>query len=73
MAEKADELKKLMSIATDLELTAEIRMRAIERMGSIGTSEALRVLLDLAGNEALIKQERELAIKKARDIIRTER
>ena len=71
MAEKTDELKKLISIATDLELTAELRTRAVERIGNIGTNEALRALLDLAANEALIKQERELALKQAREIIKS--
>ena len=70
MVEKVDEIKKLVGIATDLELTAEIRTGAIERIGNIGTHQALRALLDLAANESLIKHERELAIKQARDIIR---
>jgi hypothetical protein len=70
MVEKSDELKKLIGIATDMELTADIRTRAIERIGNIATNEALRALLDLAANDSLIKNERELAIKHARDIIR---
>ena len=73
MAEKADELNKLISIATDLELNDEIRIRAIEGLGNIGTKEALRALLDLAANEAMVKQDREIAIKQARDIIRSGR
>ena len=44
MAEKADELNKLISIATDLGLNDEIRIRAIEGLGNIGTKEALRAL-----------------------------
>ena len=71
MAEKADELNKLISIATDLGLNDEIRIRAIERLGNIGTKEALRALLDLAANEAMVKQDREIAIKQARNIIRS--
>ena len=73
MAEQADELKKLVAIATDLELSAELRTRATKQMGSIGTHDALRALLDLAANEKLTKGERELALKHAREIIRTSR
>ena len=72
MAEKADELNKLISIATDLGLSDDMRIRAIERLGNIGTKEALRALLDLAANEAMVKQDREIAIKQARNIIRSE-
>jgi hypothetical protein len=55
MADKADEVKKLVGIATDLELTAEMRIKAIESIGNIGTHEALLALLNMAGNEALLK------------------
>ncbi len=71
MAEKPDELKKLAAIATDLDLYSDLRMKAIERLGSVGTHEALLALLELAANEALIKKERELALKQAREIIKS--
>ena len=71
MAEKPDELSKLVAIATDLELSADLRTKAIERLGNIGTHEALLTLLNLAANEALIKEERDLAIKHAREIIKS--
>ena len=71
MAEKPDELKKLVAIATDLELSAELRTKAIERLGNVGTHEALLALLNLAANEALIKKERELALKHAREIVKS--
>ena len=71
MAEHADQLKKLGTIATDLELTADLRIKAIEMMGRIGTHEALLVLLDLAANEKLVREERDLAIKQAREIIKS--
>jgi len=71
MAEKPDELRKLVAIATDLELSADLRTKAIERLGNIGTHEALLTLLNLAANEALIKEERDLAIKHAREIIKS--
>jgi len=71
MPEQSDELKKLATIATDLELAAELRTKAIELLGNIGTHDALLTLLELAANERLIKQERELALKQAREIIRS--
>ena len=71
MAEKPGELNKLVTIATDLELAAELRTKAIEQIGSLGTHEALLALLDLAANRGLIREERELAIKQARDIIKS--
>ena len=73
MDEITDELKKLVTIATDVELTADLRTNAIKQMGRIGSHDALRALLDLAANDKLNKSERELAIKQARDIIRSSR
>lgn len=73
MAEQADELKKLVVIATDLELSAELRTNATKQIGRVGSHHALRALLDLAANEKLSKSERELALKNARDIIRSSR
>ena len=73
MSEHSNELKKLATIATDLELPAELRIRAIESLGRIGTHEALLTLLELAGNDGLISKERELALKQAREIIKSGR
>ena len=70
MAEEPDELTKLAGIATDLKLSGELRIKAIELLGKISTHEALLVLLELAGNDGLVKGERELALKQAREIIR---
>ena len=70
MPEQPNELKKLVTIATDLELSAGLRSKAIELLGNIGTHDALLALLDLAANEELIKEERALAIKQAKEIIR---
>ena len=69
MAEHPGELKKLADIAADLELSAELRIKAIESVGRIGTREALLILLDLASNEKLIRKERSLALKRAKEII----
>ena len=71
MAEQANQLKKLATIATDLELSVELRVKAIELLANIGTHEALVVLLDLAANENLIKEERSLALKYAKVIIKS--
>ncbi len=71
MEEKFNELSKLVAIATDLELSAELRTKAIELLGRIGTHEALLALLDLAANSDLIREERDLAVKHAREIIKS--
>ena len=73
MAELPDELKKLVDIATDLELSIDLRAGATKSIGRIATHEALLALLDLAANEKLNKVERELALKHARDIIKSGR
>jgi len=71
MTEKPDELKKLVAIATDLELYSDLRKKAIERIGNVGTHEALLALLSLVANEKLVKKERDLALKHAREIIKS--
>ena len=73
MAAQANELKKLSTIATDLELSAALRTKAIELLGNIGTHDALLALLGIAANERLTKAERELALKHAGKIIKSER
>ncbi len=71
MAEKTNELNKLVTIATDLQFGADLRTKAIAQLGSLGTHEALLALLDLAANTSLIRAERELALKHAREIIKS--
>jgi len=73
MTEQPNELKKLAAIATDFELPNELRVKAIQQLGNIGTHEALLALLDLAANEKLVREERELALKQAREIIKSGR
>ena len=73
MTEQSNELKKLATIATDLGLSAALRTKAIELIGSIGTHDALLILLDLAANKGLIKEERDLALEHAREIIQSGR
>jgi len=71
MAEQSNELKKLAAIATDLGLSAELRLKSIELIGSIGTHDALLILLDLAANKKLIKEERDIALQHASEIIKS--
>ena len=73
MAEQPNELKKLATIATDLELSAALRTKSIELIGNIGTHDALLILLNLAGSKELIKEERDFALKHAREIIKSGR
>ena len=71
MAEQASDLKKLVTVATDLVLAAKLRTDAIKLIGNIGSHEALLALLGLAANEQLTKKERELALKQARGIVKS--
>ena len=71
MSERVNELKKLSAIATDLELSAELRTKAIELIGNFGSRDALLALLELAADERLITEERDLALKHAREIIKS--
>ena len=73
MAEQSNELKKLATIAADLGLSAPLRIKSIELIGSIGTHDALLVLLDLAANRELIKEERDIALQHASEIIKSGR
>jgi hypothetical protein len=71
MSEQSDQLKKLNAIATDLELAADLRIKAMQLIGKMGTHEALLTLLELVGNEQLIREERDLALQQAREIIKS--
>ena len=71
MSSQPGDIKKLVSIATDLELSPELRTKALEMFGSTGTREALLALLDIAANESLTRREREFALKCAKEIIKT--
>ena len=73
MAERSDELQKLVAVANDLMFSARLRTDSIGLIGNIGTHEALLALLGLAANERLTKRERELALKHAQKIIKSER
>jgi hypothetical protein len=68
--EKLDELKKMTNIATDLELSEKMRVQAINGLGDMGSHESLVALLNLAANERMHIPERDLALKRAREIIK---
>jgi HEAT repeat protein len=71
MSEQVTEVQKLATIAGDISLSAELRIKAIELLGRIGNNEAFRALLDVVGNEELIRQERELALKQVSEILKS--
>jgi len=71
--DRTNELKKLMTIATDYDVSSELRIKAVQQIGRIGTHEALLALLELAANERLVKKERGNAWKQAGDIIKSGR
>ncbi len=73
MSEQPAELKKLATIATDLELSVGMRIKAMELLGRIGNHDALLALLELAANEELVPEERDLALRQARGIIKSRR
>ena len=70
MSDRPDELKKLAEIAADMKLPADIRTKAIEQLGVIGTHDSLLALLDIAANESLLNKERDYALKQAREVIK---
>ena len=67
---KIDELKKLANIATDMELAGKMRAQAIDQLGEMGSHESLLVLLNLAANDRLNIDDRERALKRAREIVK---
>ena len=67
------ELQKLCAIATDMDLSSKLRDNAVKSIGAIGTHEALLFLLELVANEKLNTDERELALKQAKNIVKASR
>lgn len=65
-----EELRKLASIATDMQLFTKMRMQAIDQLGELASHESLLVLLHLAANDKLPIDERDQALKKAREIVK---
>jgi len=73
MPEQAAELKKLVDVASSMEYPDRLRMEAVQSIGRIGTHEALLALLEMAGNERLIRHQRELALNIAMKIVKSNR
>jgi len=71
MAEMPDELKKLAAITSDLEFSSDLRTQAIEQLGTIGSHEALLILLEIVANDRLTTKERELALERAKKIVKS--
>lgn len=71
MTEPSPEVKRLAEIANSMEYPPKLRSGAIESLSRIGTHEALMVLLAMAGNESMTKQDRELALKHAAKIVKS--
>ena len=67
------ELKKLSDIAVDMQLDKKMRRQAINQLAEMDSHESLLVLLHLAANSQLPTDERELAVKRARDLIKKDR
>ena len=65
-----EELKKLGSIATDMQLSSKMRAQAINQLGDMASHESLLVLLNLVANDRLNIDERDLALKRAREIVK---
>jgi hypothetical protein len=70
MPDKPAEVKKVANYAADMTLPAKLRTDAIEQLGNISTPEAFLALLEIASNENLVFQERDLALKKAREVLK---
>jgi hypothetical protein len=65
-----EELKKLSSIATDMQMSGKMRTQAINQLGEMASHESLLVLLNLAANDRMNIDERDLALKRAREIVK---
>ena len=70
MPEKPAEVKKVANYAADMTLPAKLRTDAIEQLANISTREAFLALLEIASNENLVFKERDLALKKAREVLK---
>ena len=64
------ELKKLADIAVDMQLDKKMRSQAINQLAEMDSHDSLLILLHLAANDKLPTDERELAVKRARDLIK---
>lgn len=67
---QSEELKKLSSIATDMQMSGKMRVQAINTLGDMASHESLLALLNLAANDRMNIDERDLALKRAREIVK---
>jgi hypothetical protein len=65
-----EELKKLSGIATDMQMSSKMRAQAINQLGDMASHETLLVLLSLVANDKLNFDERDLALKRSREIVK---
>jgi hypothetical protein len=65
-----DELRKLATIATDMQMSGKMRSQAINQLGDMASHESLLVLLNLVANDKLVVEERVLALKRAQEIVK---
>ncbi len=70
MTEYPPELKKLVTTATDMDFSPKVRTDTIEQIANLGTLEAYHALLELAANESLPVKDRDLTLKRAREILK---
>jgi len=68
--ENQGELKKMANIATDLQLSEKMRIQAINGLGDMASHESLLILLNLVANDKMNIPERDLALKRAREIVK---
>ena len=66
----SEEIEKLKALATNKDLYYWQRVEAIEILGNIDSKESSLALLDIANDEGLYYWERDLALSKAREIIK---
>ncbi len=65
-----DELIKMAAIAADLQLSNKMRIQAVNLLGDMASHESLLALLNLIANDKLNIDERDLALKRAREIVK---
>lgn len=66
-----EEVEKLKLLATNKKLNYWERAKATDTLADIGSKEAALALLDIANDDGLLYWERELALSRAREIIRS--
>ena len=70
MARQLDDIEKLKGIATDAALSSGLRVKAIENLGDMGSHQAFLALLEIAASQEMIREERDLALRVCRDMLK---